>query len=66
MISKKMLVNMKIKILLEYTLPIIKLCQNKTNLENYSEAVRSGNTVFQEIVSSKIHEKGHNVNFNFL
>lgn len=36
MISKKMLVNMKIKILLEYTLPIIKLCQNKTNLENYS------------------------------
>lgn len=36
MISKKMLVNMKIKILLEYTLPIIKLRQNKTNLENYS------------------------------
>lgn len=46
MISKKMLVNMRIKIPLKYTLPITQLhvCQNKTNLENLSEAVTFENT----------------------
>lgn len=44
MISKKMLVNMRIKIPLKYTLPITQLCQNITNLENLSEAVTFENT----------------------
>lgn len=35
---------MRIKIPLKYTLPIIQLCQNKTNLENLSEAVTFENT----------------------
>lgn len=39
-----MLVNMRIKIPLKYTLPITQLCQNKTNLENLSEAVTFENT----------------------